>query len=88
MPRPDQQELTPDRDNFNKQVSATVVSEERHGYAGFPAVEFKSKSAQANLHALMVKADHRVYCTVTVYKTADEPVERARFVSSLKLINP
>ncbi|PYL15461.1 MAG: hypothetical protein DME30_11380 [Verrucomicrobia bacterium] len=73
---------------FDKEVKATVVSEERRQCGGFPAVEFKSKSEQANFHVLMVKADHRVYCTVTVYKTADEPVECVRFVSSLKLINP
>jgi hypothetical protein len=85
---PDQEELTADRDNFNKAVKATVVSEERRNYAGFPAVEFKAKSEQANFHALMVKADHHVYCTVAVYKTTDEPVECGRFVSSLKLINP
>ncbi len=73
---------------FDKEVKATVVSEERRQCGGFPAVEFKSKSEQANFHVLMVKADHRVYCTVAVYKTAEEPVECVRFVSSLKLINP
>jgi len=88
VPLEDQQELTADRDNFDKEVKATVVSEERRQYGGFPAVEFKSKSEQANFHVLMVKADHRVYCTVAVYKTAEEPVECVRFVSSLKLINP
>jgi hypothetical protein len=85
---PDQDELTADRDNFNKQVNATVVSEQRRDYSGFPAIEFKSKSEQNTFHALMVKADHRVYCTVTVYKTPDEPVECTRFVNSLKLIKP
>lgn len=88
IPLPDQDELTADRDNFNKEVKATVTSEERKTFAGFPAVEFRSKSEQANFHALMVKADHNVYCTVAVYKTADEPSECARFVSSLKLTNP
>lgn len=88
VPLDDQQELTADRDNFNKEVNGTVVSEERRQYGAFPAVEFKSKSEQANFHALMVKADHRVYCAVTVFKTADEPVECTRFISSLKLINP
>ena len=85
---PDEQELTADRDNFNKAVSATLISEERSKYAGFPSVEFKSKSDKGIFHVLMVKADHRVYSVATVYHTSDEPVECARFMKSLKLINP
>jgi hypothetical protein len=85
---PDEQELTADRDNFNKAVSATLISEERSKYAGFPSVEFKSKSDKGMFHVLMVKADHRVYSIATVYHTADEPVDCTRFMKSLKLINP
>ena len=88
IPLPDEEELTADRDNFNKEVNATVTSEQRKTFAGFPAVEFKSKSEQATFHVLMVKADHNVYCTIAVYKTPDEPSECARFVSSMKLIKP
>ena len=85
---PDQEELTADRDNFNKEAKAAVVSEDRKTFAGFPAVEFKSKSDAATFHALMVKADHNIYCAVATYKTADEPADCTRFVSSLKLIKP
>ena len=85
---PDEEELNLDRDNFDKQVKATVVSEERKTYAGFPALEFKSKSEQMSFHCLIVKADHRVYQVVAAYKEANEPSGSARFLNSLKLINP
>jgi hypothetical protein len=85
---PDEKELTADRDNFNKAVSATLISDERGKYAGFPSLEFKSKNERGVFHVLMVKADHRVYSVATHYVTADEPAECARFVKSLKLINP
>jgi len=85
---PDQEELNADRDNFNKKVKATVTSEERKTFAGFPAIEFKSKNEQNTFHALIVKADHNVYCTVAAYKNGDEPLECGRFVNSLKLIKP
>ena len=71
-PLEDQPELTADRDNFNKEVKATVTSEERKTFSGFPAVEFKSKSDQAGFHALMMKAGHHAYCTEAVYKGSNE----------------
>ncbi len=85
---PDQDELTADRDNFNKEVKATVVSEERKTFGGFPAVDFKSKNEQMTFHSLMVKADHNVYCAVAAYKIGDEPADCGRFINSLKLIKP
>jgi hypothetical protein len=87
-PLPDQEELSLDRDNFDKQVKATVVSEERKTFAGFPALEFKSKSEQMHFHCLIVKADHHVYQVVAAYKDANEPAESQRFINSLKLIKP
>lgn len=85
---PDQGELNADRDNFNKTVNATVVSEDRKTFAGFPSVEFKSKSDRNTYHVLMVKADHNVYMMVAAYENGDEPLECSKFVSSLKLIKP
>jgi hypothetical protein len=85
---PDDEELNADRDNFNKAVSATVVSEDRSKYAGFPSIEFKSKGDKGTFHVLMVKADHRVYSVATVYQGSSEPAECVKFMKSLKLINP
>jgi len=85
---PDEQELNADRDNFNKAVGATLVSEDRGKYSGFPSVDFKSKGDKGSFHVLMVKADHRVYSVATVYQTSNEPDECVKFMKSLKLINP
>ena len=84
----DQPELTADRDNFNKTVTATLVSEDRKTFAGFPAVEFKSKNERSTFHVLMVKADHNVYMMLAAYENGDEPLESSKFVNSLKLIKP
>jgi len=85
---PDQEELNADRDNFNKSVSATLMSEDRKTFAGFPALEFKSKSERNTFHMLVVKADHNVYSLCAAYENGDEPLESSKFVSSLKLIKP
>jgi hypothetical protein len=85
---PDQDELNADRDNFNKSVSATLVSEDRKTFAGFPALEFKSKNERTTFHMLVVKADHNVYSMVSAYENGDEPLECSKFVNSLKLIKP
>ena len=85
---PDQGELTADRDNFNKSTNAALVSEERKTFAGFPAVEFKSKNEQTTFHVLFVKADHNLYAMLAGYENGDEPLESSKFVNSLKLIKP
>ncbi len=63
-------ELAANRDNFNQGTSGQTTSQQRLKFEGYPALEFKSSSPQANFSALVVLAGTHCYMVVAAYHTA------------------
>ncbi len=81
-------ELAANRDNFNKAVSGKLTGQLRRSFGDYPALEFKTSSAQVNFSSLVVLVGTNCYMVVARYQTPDEPAEVTRFFQSFRLLSP
>jgi hypothetical protein len=86
-----ERELAGDRDNFVKEVSATVSSSQRKTFPRgtseqFPALEFVANNANGTFKGLVVVVSRRAYLVVTFNrKGSDHAADVDRFMASFKL---
>ncbi|HZN09015.1 MAG TPA: hypothetical protein VFB65_19640, partial [Pyrinomonadaceae bacterium] len=78
--------LTSNRDKFNKNLKATLVSSREITLDGQPGLEFTSETPAANVKSQLFLVGNRMYQTVTfVFKDVDETRHVDRFFESFKL---
>jgi hypothetical protein len=86
-----ERELVLDRDNFAKEVTATVSSTQRKDFSRdrsdqLPALEFVANSAQGTFKGLVIVVNRRAYVVVTFNrKGSDHTADIERFFASFKL---
>jgi hypothetical protein len=81
-------ELTANRDNFNKEAQATLNSEAKMTLQGIPGIDFTSQSEKhrANYRVRVFSEGNRVFLiSAATRKGHDEMVNMQKFLDSLRL---
>lgn len=78
--------LTSNRDKFNRNLKATLLTSREITLDGQPGLEFTSETPAANVKSQLFLVGNRMYQTVTfVFKDVDETRHVDRFFESFKL---